>query len=103
MKHKRSLKGSIMTNKNAKEKESRTIKDYPIKNYRGYGPMVVPAGSTVTNQTACGPNDNYRFWVDFHKVAEKVSGFKNSLLKHDLTYYGLNIPAEYCEPYKGNL
>lgn len=83
-------------------KKVKTIKDYTIKNYRGYGPITVPAGSTVSNHTACGNDDNYRFWQDFHKTAEEVSGFKNSLLHHDLTYYGLNIPAEYCEPYKEN-
>jgi len=81
-----------------KVKRVRTIKDYPVKNYKGYS-FVIPAGSTVTNRTACGPDDNYRFWVNFHKVAEEVTGFKESLLKHDLTYYGINIPAEYCEPW----
>lgn len=80
-------------------KTAKTIKDYHVKNYRGYGPFTVPAGSKVTSQTACGPDENYHFWQDFHKVAEEVSGFKDSLLGHDLTYYGLNIPAEYCEPY----
>lgn len=78
-------------------KQVRTIKDYPTK-YKGYT-FTVPAGSLVSNKTACGYDDNYRFWVDFHSIAEKVSGFKDSLLRHDLTYYGLNIPAEYCEPY----
>ncbi len=78
---------------------AKTVKDYHVTNYRGYGPFTVPAGSTVTSRTACGDDRNYRFWVDFYKVAEEVSGFKDSLLRHDLTYYGLNIPAEYCEPY----
>lgn len=80
-----------------KIKRAKTIKEYPTKCY-GYT-VTVPVGSTVSNSTACGPDDNYRFWQDFHKVAAEVSGFKDSLLRHDLTYYGLNIPAEYCEPY----
>jgi len=83
-----------------KVKTARTIKEYRVENYRGYGPIVIPAGSIVTNRTACGPDDNYRFWQDFDKIAEKVSGFKDSLLRHDLTYYGLNIPASYCEPWR---
>jgi len=83
-----------------KVKTARTIKEYRVENYRGYGPIVVPTGSIVTNRTACGPDDNYRFWQDFEKIAEEVSGFKDSLLRHDLTYYGLTIPASYCEPWR---
>jgi len=80
---------------------AKTIRDYQVENFRGYGSFTVPAGSVVTNQTACGVDNSYHFWQDFHKKAEEVSGFKDSFLKHDLTYYGLNIPAEYCEPYEG--
>lgn len=80
-----------------KPKSAKTVKDYPVKAF-GYS-FTVPAGSTVRNVTACGNDDSYRFWVDYQKVAEKASGFKNSLLHHDLMYRGLNIPAEYCEPY----
>lgn len=83
-----------------KVKYAKTIKEYTVNRYRGYGPIVVPVGSKVTNQTARGPDDNYHFWSDFHAVAEKVSGFKDSLLRHDLTHYGLNIPSEYCEAYR---
>ena len=78
-------------------KQAFTIKDYPIS-YKGYN-IIVPKGSIIANQTAMGCDDNYRFWIDFHKYAEKITGFKNSILKHDLTYYGINVPAEYCEPY----
>lgn len=89
--------GSVITRDGVKHKTAKTVKKYKI-NYKGYE-LTVPVGSTVSNKTACGNDDNYRFWIDFHKVAEEVSGFKSSLLRHDLTYYGLNIPAEYCEPY----
>lgn len=80
-------------------KTSRTIKDYFVKDIKGYGPYIIPAGSVVTNNTALGPDDCYHFWEDWQKAAEKITGFKNSLLAHDLTYYGLNIPAKYCSPY----
>lgn len=85
-------------------KTAQTIKPYVVKNYRGHGKypghaFTVPTGSSVSNNTACGNDDNYRYWTDFKKIAEKTTGFKDSLLSHDLTYYGLNIPAEYCEPY----
>jgi hypothetical protein len=78
-----------------KVKTARVIKPYVVNNYHGYR-FTVPVGARVTNMTACGTDDNYRFWQDFHKVAEDASGFRDSLLHHDLTYYGLNIPAEYC-------
>lgn len=79
-------------------KTSRTIKPYTVT-LSGYK-VTVPTGSIVSNHTACGCDDSYRFWQDFHATAEKVTGFKNSIMAHDLTYYGLNIPAEYCEPYQ---
>lgn len=87
-----------------KYKTARTIKPYHVNRYAVAGSKLgyeftVPVGSIVSNQTACGPDDNYRFWQNWHKTAEEVTGFKNSCLAHDLTYYGLNIPAEYCEPY----
>lgn len=78
-------------------KYARTVKDYPAGS-RGYS-FTIPAGSRVCNNTACGPDDNYHYWLDFHKQAESLTGFKNSILHHDLTYYGLEIPAEYCGPY----
>jgi len=72
-----------------------TTKEYKV-NFKGYE-IIIPKGSTATNQTACGIDDNYRFWSDFRKIAEKVTGFKHSILAHDLTHYGLNIPKEYFE------
>jgi len=70
-----------------------TTKEYKTT-FKGYK-IIIPKGSRATNQTACGVDDNYRFWSDFHKIAEEVTGFLNSMLAHDLTHYGLNIPKEY--------
>lgn len=81
-------------------KASLTIKDYPTT-FGGYT-FTVPAGSKVSNMTACGSNDEYRFLEGVSEVAEKVTGLKGSILRHDLIYYGLNIPQEYCEPYKAD-
>ena len=80
-----------------KIKYSKTNKEYKT-NYKGYE-ITVPIGSTVSNNTACGPDDLYHFWVDFREISENITGYKNSTLCHDLTFYGLNIPSEYCEPY----
>ena len=86
-------------------KSSVTLKDYPVE-YNGYS-FVIPAGSRVSNQTACGPDDSYRFWTGWQSFVRDLTGFPDSMLAHDLTYYGLNIPAEYCEAYsdlgKGSL
>ena len=81
-------------------KYSRTIGEYTLK-YSGYK-ITVPIGSKVSNSTACGADDGYYYWTDFHETAEKLTGFKDSMLKHDLTYYGINIPSRYCIPYTGN-
>lgn len=81
-----------------KLKTAKTVKEYPIE-FKGWS-IVVPVGSTVSNRTACGFDDEYRFWTDFREYTEKLTGFKNSMLDHDLTYYGINIPAEYCEPWE---
>ena len=79
-------------------KSAATVREYRT-NYKGWE-IVVPEGSRVSNHTACGNDDAYRFWIGWGAIIEKLTGFKNSTLAHDLTYYGLNIPAEYCEPYK---
>lgn len=83
---------------NVSLKTAKTIKEYKTT----YGSLAyfitVPVGSTVSNQTALGPDDNYRFLTQFD--TKKLVGYKAPMLAHDLTYYGLNIPAEYCEPYQ---
>lgn len=79
-------------------KTAKTIKPYSVR-YNGWD-IIVPEGSIVSNGTACGPDDSYRFWSDWHKEAERLTGFNQSMLSHNLTYYGLNVPAEYCEPYE---
>jgi len=86
-----------MPKKQGTLKTSVTLRPYPVK-YDGYD-IVVPAGSRVSNQTACGPDDAYRFWQDWQKIVKDLTGFDRSILAHDLEHYGLNIPAEYCEPY----
>lgn len=76
---------------------STTKKDYETIAF-GYK-FTVPKGSIVTSMTASGNDESYHFWDDFHKLAQKLTGFSDSCLLHDLKYYGLNIPAEFCNPY----
>jgi len=76
---------------------AKTIKEYRVT-HAGYE-IVVPVGSTVTSCTAMGDDQNYRFWIGYEKQIKKLTGSRDSLLARDLWYTGLNIPAEYCEPY----
>ena len=69
------------------------IKDYTV-NFKDYGTITVPKGTKTTNQTACGIDENYNFvneydWIDtnYKSVA--------SILKHDVIYYGINVPKEF--------
>ncbi len=80
--------------KNSTYKTATVIREYSTR-YGGYD-IVVPIGAIVSNSTACGTDDNYRFWVNYHIQCEKLTGFKNSILAHDLAHYGLNIPKKYC-------
>lgn len=73
-------------------KTAKTIKPYAVK-FGGYD-ITIPTGSTVSNVTACGYDDNYRFWSDFDSVTKD-----RPLLRHDLIYRGINVPKEYCEPW----
>lgn len=81
-------------------KTAKTIKPYTVS-YKGYS-LLVPIGSTVSNKTAGGNDDSYRFWQDWQAMAKKLTGFDNSLLAHELTYYGLNVPKEFCATYDGS-
>ena len=76
---------------------ARTIKPYTTQVFGVK--ITVPAGSIVSNQTACGPDNRYRFWLDFRKEVVRLTGVSGSILAHDLEYYGINVPAEFCEPY----
>lgn len=77
---------------------AKVVKPYSVK-YKGWD-LTVPAGATVSNHTAMGPDSNYRFWVGWKRQIAELTGYENSMLAHDLTHYGLNVPAEFCEPYK---
>lgn len=72
-----------------------TTQPYKVE-YRGYE-ITVPAKWPVSNGTACGPDDNCRFAGKTKQLAAQVTGLPDSMLAHDLKYYGLPIPAEICE------
>ncbi len=80
-----------------KFKSARTTKEYKVTYGRLKYEITVPVGSLVTNSTACWFDDAYHFLSGV--PAKVLVGYDAGMLAHDLRYYGLNIPAEYCEPY----
>ena len=42
--------------------------------------------------------DNHRFWTNWMDHPD-IKDESNLMIHHDLTYYGIEIPAEYCEEY----
>ena len=71
----------------------KTKADYTI-NFRDYGNITVPKGTTVTNQKANGIDKNYHFVNEFKWINEKYPKI-NKLLFHDAYYYGINVPKEF--------
>lgn len=85
--------------KDVTPKRARVIEDYHVE-FRGHK-LTVKAGTLVTNHTACGCDDNYRFPAVCRPIAE-TSGLKfTGALVHDLMHYGINVPAEFCGPWEG--
>jgi hypothetical protein len=86
-------------------KTSVTVKPYRIK-FKGWH-FVIKKGTVVSNDTAMGPDDNYRF-IGSNPKGQLISleswwsgGTALPLtLLHDLKYHGIDIPAEYCKPYE---
>jgi hypothetical protein len=87
-------------------KISFTKKPYRV-NLEGFK-FVVPKGCKVSNKTAMGADDNYHFLAIRNVCPEPAlisleewwSGNDMPLtLIHELTYKGVNIPAEYCNEY----
>lgn len=89
----------------ARPKTSRVIKDYEVKDFYGFH-FTVKAGAVVSNKTAVGYDDDYRF-IGGNPSGQIVShqnwweGDEIPLaLKLDIEGHGLNVPAEYCKPYE---
>lgn len=64
--------------------------------FKHYGQITIPQGTTLTNQTACGIDPNYHFVQDLRWIDTNYPEI-SSILKHDATYYGINIPREYVD------
>jgi hypothetical protein len=58
--------------------------------------VTIPAGVSVTNQTAMGIDKKYHFINDF-SFLPLIDGVKQYGLIHDLTYHGANVPKEFID------
>lgn len=54
--------------------------------------LEIPEGLATTNQTAIGYDESYNFLDDFSFLPKELQ-----YLKHDLTYYGYNVPKEFLK------
>lgn len=61
--------------------------------------FTIPEGSIVSNRTASGFDDNYRFWIPEYDKLKELFPDTYMGFEYDLKYRGVNIPKEYCEPY----
>lgn len=73
----------------------KTTKDVTVK-FMDYGEITIPKGTALTNQTACGIDKNYHFVSDLSWIDKNYSDISRPL-KHDSTYYGINIPKEFVD------
>lgn len=85
-----------MYNKQNKKDMLVTKEDYTV-DFMNYGSITVPKGTKLTNNTACGIDENYNFVDDLSWIESYVDGTKQYGLIHDMKYYGLNVPKEYVE------
>jgi len=83
----------------------KTNKDYTL-HYKvansDYGMITVPKGTRVTNKTAVGVDDNYRFVDEFEWIKKNYPDISYPLTM-DAIFYGINIPKEhvdFCETMK---
>jgi hypothetical protein len=86
-----------------KYKKSITIKDYKVESFHGRYSFVIPKGSIVSNEHRGEYNDAFYWWKDYKETAEKITGFKKSMLDYFIENFGFKIPLEYCQPYESSI
>lgn len=73
-----------------------TSTDVTILNYRGYGDIIVPKGTRLTNKTASGIDKKYHFVNEYDWINKNYPTI-DRCLKHDVIHYGINIPIEFVK------
>ncbi len=65
--------------------------------FRDYGIIVIPKGTQLTHNTACGIDKDYHFVADLSWIQTYDDGTPQHGLIHDATYYGINIPKQFVD------
>lgn len=65
--------------------------------FRVYGDVTIPAGTKCSPVTPYPTQTRPQFWIDDFGWIEKVTGFKDSMLKHDAVHYGIWLEADQVE------
>ena len=73
----------------------KTSQDVTVK-FRNYGEITVPKGTKLTHMTAGGIDKKYHFVHDLRWI-DRAYPAVSSILRHDATYYGINIPKEFVD------
>lgn len=64
--------------------------------FRDYGEITIPKGTALTHETALGHDKNYHFVNEYGWIKTNYPDFAN-IMKHDVYYYGIDIPKEFVE------
>lgn len=64
-------------------------------NFRGMD-ITIPKGTKLTHRTACGIDNRYHFVDDLKWIDIKYPRI-NRVLKHEATFYGIDIPKEFVD------
>lgn len=83
-----------LTNK-LKQNTMKTKQDVEV-NFMNYGKIIVPKGTQLTHETACGINVNYHFVNAFSWIKKNYPEI-SYMLTHDAKFYGIDIPKEFVE------
>lgn len=67
-------------------------------NFMSYGQITVPKGTALTHETANGIDKNYHFVNSYGWIKSNYPDIA-SILKHDVYYYGIDIPKEFVDFY----
>jgi hypothetical protein len=70
-----------------------TNKDYTL-NFRQLGLITVPKGTRVSHWTATGYDEKIHFVCEYQWIDTNYPEI-NKLLRHDIGFYGLDVPKEY--------
>lgn len=70
-------------------------RDYTV-DFMHYGKITVPKGTKVTHKTAMGLDESYHFVDEFEWIDKYYSAYSN-ILKHDVSYNGINVPKEFIQ------